>query len=66
MGFLGPIPGLNILEQSIRNLYCHVPMWFSMMFLMLMSMIYSIRYLHRQKVEDDVKAHSYAIVGFVF
>jgi len=66
MGFLGPIPGLNILEQSIRNLYFHVPMWFSMMFMMLMSMIYSIRYLHRQKVEDDVKAHSYAIVGFVF
>lgn len=66
MGFLGPIPELNILEQSIRNLYFHVPMWFAMMTLMFTSMVYSIRYLSRQKIVDDVKASSFASVGFVF
>ncbi|MDB5227303.1 MAG: ABC-type transport system involved in cytochrome c biosis, permease component [Bacteroidota bacterium] len=66
MGFAGPIPPLNILEQSIRNLYFHVPMWFSMMALMLASTIFSIRYLSRQKIEDDIKASACAQVGFVF
>jgi hypothetical protein len=28
-GFLGEIPQLDILEQSARNLYFHVPMWFT-------------------------------------
>ena len=66
MGFNGPIPQLNILEQSIRNLYFHVPMWFAMMVLMFTSMVYSIRYLSRQKIQDDIKASSYATVGFLF
>ena len=30
-GFLGRIPQLDILEQSARNLYFHVPMWFTLM-----------------------------------
>ncbi|PSQ58952.1 MAG: cytochrome C assembly protein, partial [Bacteroidetes bacterium QH_10_64_19] len=29
-GFLGTIPRLDILEESARNLYFHVPMWFSL------------------------------------
>ena len=66
MGFSGPIPELNILEQSIRNLYFHVPMWFSMMALMSVSTVYSIRYLNKQKIADDIKASSFATVGFVF
>ncbi len=66
MGFSGPIPQMNILEQSIRNLYFHVPMWFSMMVLMFASMVYSIRYLSKQKIQDDIKASSYATVGFLF
>jgi heme exporter protein C len=39
MGFSGTIPELNILEESIRNLYFHVPMWFAMMTLMFTSMV---------------------------
>lgn len=65
-GFTGPIPQLNILEQSIRNLYFHVPMWFAMMALMFTSLVYSIRYLSKQKMQDDVKASAFATVGFLF
>ncbi len=38
-------PARNVLEESIRNLLFHVPMWFSMIFLLGMSWWYSIRYL---------------------
>lgn len=65
-GFSGPIPELNILEQSIRNLYFHVPMWFSMMTLMFVSLVFSIRYLSQQKIQDDIIAAAFAKVGFVF
>lgn len=65
-GFLGKIPELNILDQSIRNLYFHVPMWFSMMLTMFVSLLYSIRYLSKNSIEEDIKASSFATVGFVF
>lgn len=32
-------PNLPILNESIRNLLFHVPMWFSMVFLLLLSFI---------------------------
>lgn len=66
IGFLGSIPELNILEASIRNLYFHVPMWFAMMTLMLISMIYSILYLNNPKIDYDIRASAFAIVGFLF
>lgn len=65
-GLSGPVPELNILEESIRNLYFHVPMWFSMMLLMFVSMIYSIFYLSKHKIESDIYASSFATVGFLF
>lgn len=65
-GFWLPIPELNILEQSIRNLFFHVPMWFSMMAMMFTSLWYSTRYLTKSGVDYDLKASSYAKVGFVF
>ena len=66
IGFTGTIPELNILEESIRNLYFHVPMWFAMITLMFTSMIYSLLYLNKSKIEYDIKASSFATVGFVF
>ncbi|TVQ03860.1 MAG: ABC transporter permease, partial [Balneolaceae bacterium] len=30
-GFLIRIPNIPILEESARNLFLHVPMWFTMM-----------------------------------
>jgi heme exporter protein C len=33
-GFLGQVPRLYILHETIRNLYFHVTMWFSMMFIL--------------------------------
>ena len=33
-GMLGPVPRLDILNETIRNVYYHVPIWFAMLFQM--------------------------------
>ena len=62
-GLLMPVPALNILNETIRNLYFHVTMWFSMIILMLMSLIQSIRYLSSFDKLRDVKAETLASTG---
>jgi heme exporter protein C len=63
-GFIVKIPELNILEESIRNLFFHVPMWFAMMTLMAINLYFSIAYLAGNEKRADVIAASAAKVGF--
>jgi heme exporter protein C len=65
-GFLMPVPELPILNESIRNLYFHVTMWFAMIIHMVVTIVYSIRYLAGGKIQYDLKAEQYAITGMVF
>ncbi|MDA3616544.1 cytochrome c biogenesis protein CcsA [Polluticaenibacter yanchengensis] len=62
-GFLIPVPAKPIVNESIRNLYYHVPMWFAMMALMSISTYYSILYLRNNKLENDIEAKSFGAVG---
>lgn len=55
----------NIIE-SIRNLTLHVPMWFTMFFIMLVSFISSIRYLSKPSLEMDMRAVNSVRVGLLF
>ncbi|MBX7108013.1 MAG: cytochrome c biogenesis protein CcsA [Chitinophagales bacterium] len=64
-GFLMPSPALPILHESIRNLYFHVPMWFGMTILLLISMIYSIRFLSRNNLVFDIYATAAARIGLL-
>ncbi len=64
-GFLMPSPALPILHESIRNLYFHVPMWFGMTILLLISMIYSIRFLSRNNLVYDIYATAAARIGLL-
>lgn len=64
-GLLGDVPRLPILNETIRNLYFHVTMWFSMILLYLVSLIYSIRYLRSNDIEQDDWAVESAISGLV-
>ncbi|MCP4438930.1 MAG: cytochrome c biogenesis protein CcsA [Aureispira sp.] len=60
-------PFLNILEETIRNLFFHVPMWFGMMLILLLSVISSIRMLQQpDRIEHDIKASSFATIGVLF
>ena len=65
-GFLGSVPALPILHQSIRNLYFHVPMWFSMIVLFGVSVYHSIKYLNSGNSSDDIKAVESINAGIVF
>ena len=66
MGFLGEVPALWVLHETIRNLYFHVTMWFAMMTLLTVSIGYSIAYLSTFKREYDVVATEAANVAMMF
>ena len=64
-GFLIDVPIIGNLYQTIRNLFFHVPMWFGQMILLLVSMIYSIRYLRSGNLIYDIKAREFARTGIL-
>lgn len=65
-GLLGTVPRQPILNESIRNLYFHVTMWFAMITMLLISMVYSIRYLRSNLQTDDDKSAEFAKTGILF
>lgn len=60
------VPKLGTLGHSARNLFYHVPMWFAMYVQMGFSFYYSIQYLRRNTIEDDLRAEVGAKVGILF
>jgi len=65
-GFLLDVPRLPALEETIRNLYFHVPMWFCMMILFTVSIVNAIRYLRTLNLKYDIYSRQYATIGIVF
>ena len=65
-GLLFDVPRLNILNETIRALYFHVPMWFGMVLLFGISVYYAIRYLRNPSSNFDIRSVEYANVGLVF
>jgi len=65
-GFLMPVPRLDILNETIRNLYFHVPMWFTMIVLFAVAFYYSIKYLRTGNLQDDVYAVQFTNTGIFF
>lgn len=59
-------PYRNILSESIRNTYFHVPLWFSMMFLFGFAVWHSIMSLRTKNPVSDLKAYTYTRVGMLF
>lgn len=65
-GFLIPIPEIPILLESSRNLFLHVPMWFTMAVCFVAGFIYSIKYLNDPDLTTDRKAESFTQIGLIF
>jgi heme exporter protein C len=65
-GFLIKVPFVGNLYGSIRNFFFHVPMWFGMMILFVVSVIYAIKYLRNPSVNNDIYSKEYAKTGIVF
>lgn len=65
-GFMVEVPELAILNETIRNLFFHVTMWFSMIFLFTVSLVSSIRYLSKGKMVSDIFAKEAVNTGLLF
>ena len=65
-GLLSSLPRLENLGQTSRNLFYHVPMWFTMYMLMAVSVVASLMYLRKARVEFDRLAKEAATVGVFF
>ncbi|OFY63349.1 MAG: ABC transporter permease [Bacteroidetes bacterium RIFCSPLOWO2_02_FULL_36_8] len=65
-GLLMPVPRIAIVNETIRNQYYHVTMWFALLIILTVSLIFSIRFLITQKMEDDDVAVEFSNLGFLF
>ncbi len=65
-GFLMPVPALSVLNETIRNLYFHVPMWFAMIVLFTAAFVYSIKYLRSGDMMCDICAEQLTQTGILF
>lgn len=59
-------PFRNILSETIRNTYFHVPLWFAMIFILIGSVTFSVRYLREGELEEDCRAQALTKVGILF
>ena len=59
-------PNRAILYESIRNLNFHVPMWFTMIVLMGISFVFSLKALQKNDLDSDMAAAVAAKTGLLF
>jgi heme exporter protein C len=64
-GLLMEVPRVPILNETIRNLYFHVCMWFAMMILFTVSVVHAVRYLRSNSLKYDILSRQYAVVGIL-
>jgi len=60
------IPKIEILGETARNLYFHVPLWFAMMAMTALSAFYSIQYLRKRNPMDDIRSSNAVFIAFIF
>ncbi|MCY4674401.1 MAG: cytochrome c biogenesis protein CcsA [Bacteroidetes bacterium] len=60
------IPKLAMLEHTARNLYFHVPMWFTMMALTALSAIHAIQCLRTNNPVSDIRSRIAALIAVIF
>lgn len=65
-GLLGDVSRQPVLNETVRNLYFHVTMWFAMIILLTISLINSIKYLKNGEQKYDVIAAENANTALLF
>ncbi len=65
-GLLLPVPALPILNETIRVLHFHVPMWFGMIILFMISVYYAIQFLRTNELKYDVYSVNFTKTGIWF
>lgn len=65
-GLLFEVPTVHLLNESVRNLYFHVPMWFAMIAIFSYSFFSSIMYLAKGTEKWDLRSVEGNNVGIFF
>lgn len=65
-GMLFPVPAIPKLNESARNLFYHVPMWYVMIVCFLVSSIYALKYLRSHHIKNDIISKEFVLVGIGF
>lgn len=55
-----------ILEETIRNIYYHVPFWMAMIFLFTCSVYFSVKFLVKPHEDDALKVYAFNRVGLFY
>lgn len=66
VGLTLTLPRVGDLGQTSRNLFYHVPMWFTMYLLMAISVVYSLLYIRSNRLDHDLVAVESARIGVFF
>ena len=64
-GLLFDVPRLSILNETIRNQYFHVTMWFAMIIHLTGSLVFALKYLRSGNIEHDHKSIELANIGIM-
>lgn len=65
-GLIGNVPRLDILNETIRNVYYHVPIWFAMLFQMGYSVVFAVKHLYKNDLKLDIVSNQAAQTGLFF
>ncbi len=65
-GILFPVPVIPKLNESARNLFFHVPMWYVMIICFLVSAVYALKFLRSNQLGHDTRSHEFVRVGIGF
>ena len=65
-GLLITVPDVGNLQHTICNAFFHIPMWTTQFIVLTISLVYSIKYLRKPKINNDIYAFEFAKTGIVF
>lgn len=66
-GFYVKIPKMDDrMQESVRNFFFHVPMWFGMMILLFVSVFYAVKFLRTPKPVYDFYSNAFAATGTIY
>jgi heme exporter protein C len=59
-------PYRNILNETIRNTFFHVAIWFAMFILLIAGLYHAVMYLKTQQLEYDIRSSSYNKIAIMY
>ncbi|PRY86175.1 cytochrome c biogenesis protein CcsA [Mongoliibacter ruber] len=65
-GLLLDVPRLPILNETIRALHFHVTMWFGMIIMLVVAVVYSVKYLRTSDIKHDDMAIEFTNAAILF